>query len=135
MYCKNSKLRVDCNGTEDKLYELNITKVHGVDTVNLIQLSKKDGVLELWHWSRGHFNLKSVRALQSMVNDMNLESFISIVFSLVCEVCIEGKSHKIIFTNNGPLEIVHLGMCSPMKTSVGTARYVFTIMNDLSRKM
>jgi hypothetical protein len=75
------------------------------------------------------------------VNDMNPGNFIYIVFSLVCEACIEGKPHKIIFTNNGgsqvtkPLEIVHLGMCSPMKTSVGSARYFFTIINDFSRKI
>ena len=107
---------------EDNLYELNFTKVHGVDPANLIQLSKKDdGVLELWHCPLGHLHLKSVRALQSMVNHMNLGNFIYIVFSLVCEACIEGKQHKIIFTNKGgsqvtkPLEIVHLGMCSPIR--------------------
>lgn len=57
---------------EGNLHKINFTKMHEVDVVNLIQVWKKDGVLELWYCRLRQLNVKNVYVLQSMVYDMNL---------------------------------------------------------------
>jgi hypothetical protein len=46
--------------------------------------------------------VKSVHALQSMVNDMNLgKNKLSLTFSMIFEVCIKDNQHKTTFSNDG----------------------------------
>lgn len=70
------------------------------DLANLVQLSTKDGVLELWHRQLGHLNIKSVHALQSIMSGMKIGKIPRPTFLLVCETCMEGKQYRASFLNN-----------------------------------
>lgn len=76
---------------KSNLYEMSFTKVHGTDVVNLTQSLKKDGACELRHHWLGHLDVKSVYALKSLVNDMNLGKIPCPTSSLICETCIAAK--------------------------------------------
>ena len=62
--------------------------------------------------------------------------------TLVCEACTEGKQYAAKWGNNEerlatkPLEIVHSGVCGPMRTtSIGGAKYFVIFVDDYSRKV
>lgn len=76
---------------KNNLYEMNFTKVHGTDALNLTQSLKKDGACELGHRRIGHLAVKSVHAFKSLVNDMNLGKIPCSTSSLICETCIAAK--------------------------------------------
>jgi hypothetical protein len=126
---------------EGNLYHLHVVKVNGMDAANLVQSNEGDGGLQLWHRRLGHLNEKGVRALQSMVTGIDLTQ-VSCPSPLVCEACIEGKQHRLPFPTErarrakNPLEIVHSGVCGPMRTtSMGGAKYFVTFIDDFSRKV
>jgi hypothetical protein len=127
---------------EGNLYQMTFTKVCEMHVANLAQTSTIDGALELWHRRLGHLNIKGVHVFQNMVSGMNLGNMPCPTSSFVCEGCIEGKQHCKPFPSDGgmratkPLEIVHLDVCGPMKTtSLGGARYFVTYIDDFSRKV
>ena len=97
-----------CNGEaiaiaprKRNLYEINFVKVHEAEATNLVQSPTGDGALELWHRCLGHLNVKGVHTLQNMVSGMNLGKFSCPTSSLFCEACIEGKQHRVAFSNEG----------------------------------
>ena len=98
-----------------ELYKINYTMVHEVDAVDLVQLWERDGVLELQHHRLGHLNVKSVRALQSIVNGINPGKILCPTSLLICEECIEYKQHMPIYLMIELLEIVHSSMYGPCK--------------------
>jgi hypothetical protein len=77
-----------------------------------------------------------------MVKGINLGKTSPPVTTLVCEACTEGKQYAAKWSNNEervatkPLEIVHSGVCGPMRTtSVGGAKYFVIFVDDYSRKV
>ena len=76
-------------------------KVHELEATNLVQSPMEDDALELWHHYLGHLNVKSARSLQNMMSGMNLGNFSCLTSSLLCEACIEGKQHGVVFPNEG----------------------------------
>src|SRR5579875_408018 len=122
---------------EGSLYEMPFS-IH--DLANVAHQMPQSAPLELWHRRLGHLNVKSVKALQSMVNGMQIKDATS--NSTICEGCIEGKFTRTPFPNEGgqraskPLELVHSDVCGPFKTiSMGGCLYFVTFIDDFSRKV
>ena len=84
---------------EHKLYEINFVKLHKEEATNLVQALTRDGAFRLWLYQLGHLNVKGDLILQNMVSDTNLDNFTCPTSSLLCEVYIENKQHKIVFPN------------------------------------
>jgi hypothetical protein len=99
--------------------------------------SLEEGAM-LWHERLGHLNMESLKELDAMVDGMNLKE---VSFHRICEGCIKGKHQRTSFPKEGTtktsqlLEIVHIDVCGPMRTTAhGGARYFFTFIDDFSRK-
>jgi transposase InsO family protein len=110
------------------------------DMANVAHQMPQSAPLELWHRRLGHLNVRSVKALQSIVNGMHIKDGAS--NSAVCEGCIEGKLSRTPFPSEGgqraskPLELVHSDVCGPFKTtSMGGCLYFVTFIDDYSRKV
>jgi hypothetical protein len=135
--CKANDARrvVVAEARRDKnLYLLNV-KVHK-DMAHIAN-SLDEGVM-LWHERLGHLNMVSLKELDAMVDGMNLKE---VPLHHICEGCIKGKHKKTSFPKDGAtrasqlLEIVHIDVCGPMRTtSHGGARYFLTFIDDFSRK-
>jgi hypothetical protein len=87
-----------CNGEviaialrKQNLYEINFVEMHESDMANLVQYSKGDGALELWHHCLGHLNMKIIQTLSNMVTNMNLGENSYLTSSLFCETYIKDK--------------------------------------------
>lgn len=58
-----------------------------------------------------------------------------------CEACVKGKQQRLPFRHEGKrasqvLQLLHSDLCGPMETrSIGGSRYIFTIIDDHSRKV
>lgn len=72
-----------------------------------------------------------------MVGDTNLGKFFCPTTSSLCDACIESEQYRDAFPNKGgkratkPLDIMHTGMYSPMRTkSIGGGRYFIIFIND-----
>lgn len=63
----------------------------------LAQCGAKQNVLRIWHQCLGHFNVKSVNALPSMVSRMDLAPSSFDFSSLTFEGCIEGQQQYSLF--------------------------------------
>jgi hypothetical protein len=92
----------------------------------------------LWHERLGHLNMASLKELDAMVDGMSLKE---VSLHHICEGCVKGKHQRTSFPKDGAtrasqlLEIVHIDVCGPMKTtSHGGARYFLTFIDDFSRK-
>ncbi len=92
----------------------------------------------LWHERLGHLNMASLKELDAMVDGMNLKE---VSLHHICEGCIKSKHQRTSFPKDGAtrasqlLEIVHIAVCGPMKTtSHSEAQYFFTFIDDFSRK-
>lgn len=98
---------------------MTFTEVCGVDATNFVRSHAKGSSAELWHCQFGHVNVKSVYAFQSIVRDMNLGETPHPTSTMVCKACTKGKQYVAKLGNNverkarKPLEIIHLGNCSP----------------------
>ena len=127
---------------EGNLYLMTFKELHGAHSTNLENSRAGGDSVELWHHRLGHLDVRSIYALQSMVKGINLGKTSPPTTSLVCEACTEGKQYAAKWGNNEeklatkPLEIVHSGVCGPMRTtSIGGARYFVTFVDDYSRKV
>ncbi len=68
----------------------------------------------LWHERLGHLNMASFKELDAMVDGMNLKE---VSLHHICQGCIKGKHQKTSFPNSQLLEIIHIDVCEPMKTT------------------
>ncbi|KAL4387066.1 hypothetical protein GQ457_09G030440 [Hibiscus cannabinus] len=81
----------------------------------------KDDVSPLWHRRMGHFNLRTLKYMQS--NDFVTDLPMLNISDDKCDSCQLGKSHRLLFSLDGvkranmKLELVHSDLCGPMKTS------------------
>jgi hypothetical protein len=127
---------------EDNLYLMTFKEVFGAHSADVEHSSVGGDSVELWHHRLGHLDVRSIYALQMMVKGINLGKTSPPVTTLVCEACTEGKQYAAKWGNNEervatkPLEIVHSGVCGPMKTtSIGGAKYFVIFVDDYSRKV
>ncbi len=74
-----------------------------------------------------------------MVDGMNLKE---VSLHPICEGCVKGKNQRTLFPKDRAtrasqlLEIVHIDVCGPMKTTTqGGVRYFLTFIDDFSRKI
>lgn len=95
-----------------------------MNSINLAQSWKNDGVLELWYYKFGHLNVKNVHTLQNVLSEMNLGQIVNPTSLPSCEACMEGKQHTTSLLNHRgrqtikSFEIIHLDVCNPMRDAV-----------------
>ncbi len=119
---------------DKNLYLFNV-KVHK-DMAHIANFLEESAML--WHERLGHLNMASLKELDAMVNGMNLKE---VPLHHICEGSVKGKHQRTSFPKDGAtkasqlLEIVHIDVCGPMKTTLhGGARYFLTFIDDFSRK-
>lgn len=87
--------------------------------------------MEIWHRRLSHLNVKSTYALEYMVRGMNLDGSYAPTSTLICKACSEGEQYVMNLGNNAErratksLEIVHSGVCGPMKNMHGRGKVFF----------
>ncbi|KAL4290940.1 hypothetical protein GQ457_14G017910 [Hibiscus cannabinus] len=98
----------------------------------------KDDVSPLWHRRMGHFNLRTLKYMQS--NDFVTDLPMLNISDDKCDSCQLGKSHRLPFSLDGvkranlKLELVHSDLCGPMKTSsMNDSKYFVLFIDDLRR--
>ncbi|KAL4303544.1 hypothetical protein GQ457_10G024470 [Hibiscus cannabinus] len=98
----------------------------------------KDDVSPLWHRRMGHFNLRTLKYMQS--NDFVTDLPMLNISDDKCDSCQLGKSHRLPFSLDGvkranmKLELVHSDLCDPMKTSsMNGSKYFVLFIDDLTR--
>ncbi|KAL4297286.1 hypothetical protein GQ457_12G021970 [Hibiscus cannabinus] len=97
----------------------------------------KDDVSPLWHRRMGHFNLRTLKYMQS--NDFVTDLPMLNISNDKCDSCQLGKSHRLPFSLDGvkranmKLELVHSDLCGPMKTSSMNGKAVATAVYLLNR--
>ena len=94
----------------------------------------------LWHARFGHLNYDSLQRLSSSQLVEGLPTFKTP--NTPCVACLHGKQHREPFPHEAThratsiLELVHMDLCGPMKTTtLGGARYFMLIIDDFSRKV
>ncbi|KAE8691288.1 hypothetical protein F3Y22_tig00110890pilonHSYRG00621 [Hibiscus syriacus] len=96
----------------------------------------KDEVRALWKKRMVHFNLKSLKYMQSncFVTDLPKIN----IYDEKCETCHLGKPHRLPFSHNDvmranlKLELAHSNLCGPMKTpSLNRSTYFVLFIDDL----
>ncbi len=119
---------------DKNMYLLNVN-VHKDTTY--ITNSLEEGAM-LWHERLGHLNMASLKELDAMVDGMNLKE---VPLHHICEGCIKGKHQRTSFPKDGTmrasqlLEIVHIDVCGPMRTTLhGGAQYFLIFIDHFSRK-
>ena len=127
---------------EANLYQLELKKVNRAEVSTLAYTTANGDAMELWHKRVGHLNAKGVKALQNMVSGMDLGKIPSNVVPFACEECVQEKQARQPFPSDAGthatkvLELVHLDVCGPMRTtSMGGGRYFLTFIDDFSRKV
>ena len=77
-----------------------------------------------------------------MVKGIKLGKILPHITTLVCEACKDCEQYAAIWGNNQeklvtkPLDIVHTGVCGPMRTtSVGVAKYFVVFVDDYLRNV
>ncbi|KAL4355086.1 hypothetical protein GQ457_06G022650 [Hibiscus cannabinus] len=102
----------------------------------------KDDVSSLWHRRMDHFNLRTLKYMQS--NDFVTYLPMLNISDDKCDSCQLGKSHRLSFSLDGvkranmKLELVHSDLCGPMNTSSMNGKVVATVvylMNRLATKV
>ncbi|KAL4282228.1 hypothetical protein GQ457_03G017580 [Hibiscus cannabinus] len=98
----------------------------------------KDDVIPLWHRRMGHFNLRTLKYMQS--NDFVTDLPMLNIYDDKCDSCQLGKSHRLPFSLDGvkranmKLELVHSDLFGPMKTSsMNGSKYFVLFIDDLTR--
>ncbi|KAL4274023.1 hypothetical protein GQ457_13G015630 [Hibiscus cannabinus] len=98
----------------------------------------KDNVSPLWHKRMGHFNLTTLKHMQS--NDFVTDLPMLNISDDKCDSYQLGKSHRLLFSLDGvkranmKLELVHSDLCGPMKTSfMNGSKYFVVLIDDLTR--
>eukprot|EP00253_Pinus_taeda_P025809 PITA_25809 len=133
--------------------ETNLTVVVGLEDHDLYRLldtgnfpevalaARASPISTLWHQQYGHLNMQylshlSREGLVSGLPDIQTQQL------GVCSACQAGKQHRSSFTNGESwraskvLQLIHVDICGPMKTSSITAcKYFLLIVDDFSRKM
>ncbi len=71
--------------------------MNGIEMTALAQCGAKQNMLRLWHQCFGHFNVRSVNALPSMVSGMDFAPSSFDLSSLTFEGCIEGQQQDSLF--------------------------------------
>lgn len=117
------------------LYQLDTAK----SSEQVVYITKSYTSQELWHRRLGHLNRISMDLLKKGMAtgvDYGLEK------GEACEVCLLGKQSRKPFKKTGGkraaevLGLVHTDLCGPMPSeSWNGARYVFTLIDDYSRKI
>ncbi|GLT45830.1 hypothetical protein SLA2020_196340 [Shorea laevis] len=105
--------------------------------LHAVYVSKSDET-SLWHKRYGHFNLRSLKFLQT--NELVRDLPEIHVNDDVCSSCQFGKLHRQVFPINSAwrasqkLELVHTDVCGPMKTtSLGQNLYFILFIDDYTR--
>lgn len=124
---------------ELNLFYITFKKVFGAEVASVAHSNSK---MNLWHQRMGHLNMKSVRALESMVSGIDLDAPHVDTSHEMCETCIQGKQTRVPFSTQGVsrankvLELVYSDVCGPMRTtSIGGCRFFVTFIDDFSRKV
>lgn len=90
-------------------------------------------VLQMWHESLGHQNIKRVKEILKKVN-VNYHD----QTDFFCESCVLGKHHRRLFDRTGtsatsPGSLIHTDTCGPMQErSIGGSRYFVLFKDDYS---
>ena len=91
----------------------------------------------LWHLRYGHLNNKGLQLLKQKNMVVGLPEIKT--DNAVCEGCIYGKMHRLLFPktawrSQAPLELVHSDICGPTRTpSLGNKRYFLLFVDDYTR--
>ncbi|KAL4324140.1 hypothetical protein GQ457_11G003170 [Hibiscus cannabinus] len=99
----------------------------------------KDDVSPLWHRRMGHFNLRTLKYMQS--NDFVTDLPMLNISDDKCDSCQLGKSHRLPFSLDGvkranmKLELVHSDLCGPMKTSSMNGKFKIFAKNQSNCKL
>ena len=115
--------KTQCKGN---LYQMTFMKVCGAYSADFVHSRGRDNSIELWHHQLGHLFVRSIYAPQNMVKDINLGKTSPPIITFICKACTEGKQYVAKRGNNEekltiePLEIMHWGVCGPIRTiSIG----------------
>lgn len=94
---------------------------------------------EIWHRRFGHINSDYLNKMKKgAVSGLNYPGTVDVSLQN-CEVCCEGKQHRLPFKHRGTnarelLEIVHTDVCGPMENrSLGGAKYFVTFEDGFSK--
>lgn len=122
----------------DGLYRLQ-SREKSMEICEIQKNSNRKMCIHEMHSVLGHENSESIRKLM----DENLITGIELIncnCELDCEVCIESKLKIKSFMNEKPrkseriLDIVHMSVCGPMKTTTnGMKKYFLSFIDDFSR--
>jgi transposase InsO family protein len=95
--------------------------------------------LSTWHQRFGHLSQQAIRWLASsrLVGGLELESGGR---EHLCDACAAGKAHRLPFPTSPSrasalLELVHSDLMQINTPSLGGARYLFTLLDDHSKKL
>uniref|UniRef100_A0A0A9YFM0 Retrovirus-related Pol polyprotein from transposon TNT 1-94 n=1 Tax=Lygus hesperus TaxID=30085 RepID=A0A0A9YFM0_LYGHE len=121
---------------------LTVPRVDGLYSVNFKQetcLMTTADEHTLWHRRLGHLNRVSLNLLKDgLATGVTFRS----VNTQACVACLEGKQTRLPYKKSKSkragevLELLHSDLCGPMPDSSWSgARYIFTILDDCSRKL
>ena len=114
---------------EFNLYQLDINVMNGAETSSLAHSEANSHPLELWHKRLGHFNANSVKSLQTMVSDMDVQAVPNDMHSFAYGGCVYDKQARLLFPTEGGtrtnkiLEFVHFDVC---ENTVHQRRKIFS---------
>ena len=107
-------------------------KVHGANSVSVADN------IHLWHSRLGHPSTDSMNRIKNgVVTGTNFKNSLS----EPCEVCVQGKQHRLPFkphvkNSSRPLELIHSDLCGPMEeNSLGGSKYFLTFVDDFTHKV
>ena len=106
---------------------------------NFALKSENTNDLYVWHLRYGHLNYKGMKLLKEKDMVIGLPHIGKI--NKICEGCIYGKMHRLLFPKNSwrakaPLELVHADICGPCRTpSLSNKRYFLLFVDDYTRMM
>ncbi|CAM8933228.1 unnamed protein product [Rhodiola kirilowii] len=102
-------------------------------------LASRTGNSVLWHRRLGHVNMRLLKKLHKLELVRGLPE-VSEGLEHVCDACTRGKQTRTSFpvknvvSTTRPLELVHMDLCGPMRTTTrGGNKYVFVLVDDYSR--
>jgi hypothetical protein len=95
--------------------------------------------LSTWHQRFGHLSQQAIRwlAASQLVEGLELESGSR---EHLCDACAAGKAHRLPFPaspsrSTALLDLVHSDLMQLNTASLGGARYLFTLLDDHSKKL
>jgi len=118
------------------LYRLRGTTITGDATVISNSSSNSDAT-DLWHKRLGHMSEQGLHELckRGLLDEHSISKL------KFCEHCVFGKHKRVSFNTSthkskGILDYVHSDLWGPSrKPSIGSSRYMLTIIDDYSRKV